>query len=652
MPNILDGKSIVFQDKDTAIEHLMSQNLNDIDGRRTVARYWKDGEGSEIASVESILHRTNGVANIEIKDGEGGGDGECKLKAWTNSAQQHQDPEGENWRYEPFANKYGIYHSVSNLNDGNGTTEGTVLSKNGDTNVYTATYDDGSPMGDRYIYGGGALVVRYKNRDPELSGGEMQEGYFILDPHKHDIMVNSALKFSGMANHYLGKRLVIKQPVKYRAVRGTKYYFQGRGIAFELPRIPVGVTHRFHFEGSERLKLYGGSLTSALRRTRRSSTYSAWQRGDVEITWDGNEQTLTITNNSQYSTSKFSITMENDSRYWKKHFVVEITNPMQGQNEDNEDIFYYFHMDSPEGIHETTSPGFLIENGIIKCYKKSSLKRLLETTILENWDVRHSRISHSFKHIKDGSVFYYSKYNAYIGTSPVFVKESRMFFDAITKFVPGDYQSPYHNNRKTILRPDEGILQFVSPVTKRRQWERTQTPTEQGGDPYICNIFGTYCGVTDNNYSRLAFEIRKEVSTDRVTIRRIGFTYRGTDGNIHQATQWIGESLPAEASSFIRYAPAPTDMSPYEASVRVQFISVRVNVDTEKYMMSGAARTRCTSRTRWHDLIVRHQNPWQYGGEPFWDQRSRFKSRRFHRCRYIEKFKGVPSEFPELFYIR
>jgi hypothetical protein len=309
-------------------------------------------------------------------------------------------------------------------------------------------------------------------------------------------------------------------------------------------------------------------------------------------------------------------------------------------------------MDSPEGIHETTSPGFLVENGIIKCYKKSSLKRLLETTIFENWNVRHSRISHSFKHIKDGSVFYYSKYNAYIGTSPVFVKESRMFFDAITKFVPGDGQSPYHDNRKTILRPDEGILQFVSPVIKRRQWNRGQSPTEQGGDPYICNIFGTYCGVTDNNYSRLAFEIRKEVSTDRVIIRRIGFTYRGTDGNIHQATQWIGEPLPAEASSFIRYVPAPTDMSPYEASVRVQFISVRVNVDTEKYMMSGAALTRCTSRTRWHDLIVRHQNPWQYGGAPYWDQRSRFKSRRFHRCRYIEKFKGVPSEFPELFYIR
>jgi hypothetical protein len=151
----------------------------------------------------------------------------------------------------------------------------------------------------------------------------------------------------------------------------------------------------------------------------------------------------------------------------------------------------------------------------------------------------------------------------------------------------------------------------------------------------------------------LAFKIRKGVSTDRIRIKGFGFTYRGVDGNIHERSiRWQGDTLPAEASSFIKYVGIPDDMSTYEASVRIKYISVHVNVDTEKYMMGGYAATKCTSRTRWHDLIVRHQNPWLYGSAPYWDQRSRFKSRRFHRCRYIEKFKGVPSEFPELFYIR
>lgn len=64
-------QSLIFNSKEEASEYLKKLRSGH-DGKHMIARYWTSGEGSDIASVEGILHFTNGVRNVEIKDGEGG----------------------------------------------------------------------------------------------------------------------------------------------------------------------------------------------------------------------------------------------------------------------------------------------------------------------------------------------------------------------------------------------------------------------------------------------------------------------------------------------------------------------------------------------------------------------------------------------------
>jgi len=66
--------SLIFNSKDDAKQYLLNQTEGP-DGKHMIARYWKGGEGSDIASVEGILHRTNGVVNVEVKDGESSSSG-------------------------------------------------------------------------------------------------------------------------------------------------------------------------------------------------------------------------------------------------------------------------------------------------------------------------------------------------------------------------------------------------------------------------------------------------------------------------------------------------------------------------------------------------------------------------------------------------
>ena len=61
-------QSLIFNSKEEASTYLKNINKGH-DGKHMIARYWTSGEGSDIASVEGILHRTNGVRNVEIKDG-------------------------------------------------------------------------------------------------------------------------------------------------------------------------------------------------------------------------------------------------------------------------------------------------------------------------------------------------------------------------------------------------------------------------------------------------------------------------------------------------------------------------------------------------------------------------------------------------------
>ena len=62
------GESLIYANKVEAIESLYSVNLsNCFDGQEIIARYYKEGE---IASVIGLVHKTNGVENIEIKGGE------------------------------------------------------------------------------------------------------------------------------------------------------------------------------------------------------------------------------------------------------------------------------------------------------------------------------------------------------------------------------------------------------------------------------------------------------------------------------------------------------------------------------------------------------------------------------------------------------
>lgn len=711
----------ILESREEAVEALLNYCGDEtMDGMPLLARYWADTGHTEIKHVRGYIHYLHdgdeqGISIDDICDvtyddlidvlesamtytdeALSAQTEDCRLKAWTDATNDPEfaDPTGNDWLFEPFATKSGVYNAVNILNGEVPTGTTPVMDINGDANIYVASYDrEGNPFGSR-VNTDGVLVVRYRNEDPVQSGGTAIEKYFIIDPHKHDSQIKGLKK----SLKRIGNKVVIKQAIKLRSQDGMLYYFQGRGIPFQMPIILPGDTVRIHFPYWLCPYPEANDMQIAFKRARTAwtndpdiSVYDLYNSGDLVCTWTsaqtpGDDAILAITNNSQFTTPRFSITMTIDpsshapigiSEDNIKYILIKVGAIAalngQGSSQFQQDFYYnmlfepssgsddegYENMNKPITV-DTTSPGFRVENGIIKCYRASDFKKFLNKRVDifkdEHYDTGNTFVE-NIKYVKDGTVFHYSERNMNLGTSPVFVRQTREFFSLLTEVRYDTQGEP----KGMFLRRKDGILEFVSPILKRRRWRYHQRP--ETGQPFICYVQANYNGLympeTFDNY--LSFDIVKGVSDENFQVTKIGLSFRGADGEMHDIDVKFSPNglipgnngtLPASGGTTTVIFNASDELNSfvntpyYGGSFQVRYVSVRVNTDNERYMVAGDAGARTyLSRTRWKPVN-------KFEGHGTWTLHHKFEYSKFHRCRFIEKFKGVPSEFPELFYSR
>ena len=497
------------------------------------------------------------------------------------------------------------------------------------------------------------------------------------------------------------KGVVIKQKVKLKA-RKTNYFFQ-HYVIFQMPALLPGASAKVYFP-KELIPFNGDENFNSVNTRWRTigtngymeSEYSnsvknIHERGEYVTTWHAYDESdpdsypyVELSNNTDEVIPKVGLALiANNGGPCVIHVGEQLNEETSvGPGEVGE--FYYTGVTViTDGVYnltsETTSPGFRVENGKIKCYRASDFRGLIKKTIYQYYSTHSSNhFTNNLKYIKDGMVFYYNKRNMNNGMSPVLVRNTRDLIDFMVCTTYSDMASVQDG----FLRPADGTLEFVSPVLKRRLWHHKQSPMddeEQYATPYICNISCDYLGFSesDDYYQKyLVFRVSKTESDSPVTIKSVTVTLRDNNGierqttvpiygnadvPEHESEPWnVKYTLPAEGGSKDFYVHLNNDSwwwGPYvydnfDGDIKINRVAVEVEYEKERYMMGGLARgIRVETRTRWHDMRNYGKHRWSDEHKTRYF-RSRFLGHKLHRCRFVQKFKGVPSEFPELFYIR
>ena len=142
--------SAIYNTRELAINHLRAKEENNYDGERVIARYWTNGENSEIASVEGIWHKVEGVNNLEIKDGSAAIINDLETRIAELEARIENCCGDESANYLMFTNigNTGTYVNISIENNG-GNAPIIYYSKGGSDFVqwdYTTLQVDDEPI--------------------------------------------------------------------------------------------------------------------------------------------------------------------------------------------------------------------------------------------------------------------------------------------------------------------------------------------------------------------------------------------------------------------------------------------------------------------------------------------------------------------------
>jgi hypothetical protein len=157
---------------------------------------------------------------------------------------------------------------------------------------------------------------------------------------------------------------------------------------------------------------------------------------------------------------------------------------------------------------ETTSPGFRIENGKIKCYRGSNLKEALDMYMYGTW-----------KYIKNGSSFYYNDRNVYnCGVGP-------------------QRQTNHHNGLNSLFLgantfEKSGRMEYKVEFLSHMQRGYSMNKSDWQKQDHICTFGVSYLGF-DSDTNLPVFSITKTESDTDIYIGRIGVAFVGVDGNMH-----------------------------------------------------------------------------------------------------------------------
>ena len=621
---------------------------------------------------------------------------------------------------------------------------------------------DGMPLLARYWADSGQTEIKHIRGYIHNIDGHMGISVDdIVDVDEIYDYIDSAMTSNSNSddeNYVIKKRFPIFFKPKYN------YYYQGTGIQFQLPSLRPGMYAQVVFP--EYLKPYAGDVVKALKSTKRAWVKSrgwinvtAWQmltgeaRGGTkgEYTGDGwlkvgfvecdgynllnivyekhsEEQgflpSMTITM-SRYDDGKHNMLVTNDvgstigidSRkiaYTEEQFLdLDTVMDTEGRA---------YNMSYPEGTSitvvdyrdkfnivgssptkKTTSPGFLIEKGIIKCYRESSFADALKKYAVFSPERRtgtggywgkiwsspiyyeallHGQIEHKldedlyFRHYieelpktKNGIVLYYNPRNAYCGgVSPdVVVAHNYLLNHICSDKAPRNLCE--YSTRGFRMRKHEGRIEYKAPVKRGR----VHFVGSDGTNSKYCLFYVQYEGIDNGTY---AFNVKKNGEhTTEITIDRIYVNFVGEDGNWHVGyfnMNYNGdnvfkndtdheERIVHSRAFFVKdevnncfnldnTLPSQFFGTSSFKVLRVVF-DFEITKETSKIIFFNTYR-HSSERKSYSKWKILNRVNYVKDGSKTHRLPSSFNKNKFNVCRYYKKFKGVLSEFPETFYTR
>ena len=625
--------------------------------------------------------------------------------------------------------------------------EGERMEKHGDPMVYvTPVHDDrlryGNTWYGRHTWPWGPSEARpdydmltvFSSHIDENTGDEVVTKT-ILDAKKYERLIHQGIYLAGRAQSK-NDNYVIKKPVPVFSKPYYAYFFEGRGISIEIPPITPN--------GSVTIKLprafypydydYAG-FEGMLERTRRGSgLIGMLHDNQLGVTFNvgQEENTLMIINQSMGRTFWASITLEcrvnidepgndnnrrkgvavfpcgypdyalisdgafTDEGHVKKCYSREELSADTYEIDDQEYPLLNRFIDFTKRLYvkdysmhtfDTTSPGFRVENGKIRCYRRTDLKKELPQFWGDSYDDTWSTAPRRQpRYVKDGTVFYFNHEHGFNnGIKPKIITFQS---DVLKAYIGGLEIDPLSELGRARFWKNEGRFEYLGRVRRGRN---NRFGGHGSNEPGACYFYARYVGVESNGLDYV-FNFEKTESNGSVYIEKVGVEFVGTDGLVHRGYfQSLHDGTPGTAYSFPpeagEYTAATRNFFVFDESsknychyigynsffgfsgnMRVIYVKFAYNSDDEKAMkfvsldygqdslndtastisevVSIGRSSTSYGRTRWQLIAF----PRDTSGR---NRLSRnFRRSYFNRCRFFRKYKGVISEFPEYFYTR
>ena len=685
------GESLIYGNKVEAIESLYSVNLsNCFDGQEIIARYDK---GGVIASVIGLVHKTNGIENIEIKGDESENTGSAGKKFVIKKAVPVFQAHYLNYFFQGNSAKHQVpklrdgdvlqmvfpphfrasncdmdeFNSIDNMHDVRnfimqacrikiyGSENGEML-----TNLLWALVAGYVEIYCKYIEGE-AFIVTIINRFSEV--GDPESGVYGC--------AHNGTTFESTDNLSYEERRGTILPNFSITMRDT--YCPLNGIMVEA--MEDGCYLRVF--DKDLIESYGGTVDPAYEQNPRYYRTLAKNGvfGNYVLVIDDRE-----------------VRKIRDDAYWN---YEQENNPIKVVQLDLRERHYHHFNDN--GITtETTSPGFRIENNKIKCYKASSLRKVIENVdedfhggelwypFRDPYDFyEHSgRVDASFVrkhilHVKDGTVFYYHPRGIHNGMAPNVVTGTHVLLSTL-------FGSRHSYGSKTKMYKEEGRAEYLG-----KSWigNTNKENTDEGEN--VSSVRAEYIGI-DANTNMWCFRVNKSETTWGFKITKIGVKLIGTDGFWKEGYMTVKMVDDVEtnvlASGGGRYnvccdalylkdigevinCDAPGS-SEYTASIKVTYATFDFIREHQSYWWETRMPTKPIrfssrgnqpgrhARAKWKILnrrktrVVTKSIDDTHVRERRFFLPSGFIKSYFNTCRYYKKFKGVKSELPEFFYTR
>ena len=693
----------VLDSREEAVEALLNYS-GDItkDGMPLLARYWSDETHTEIKHLRGYIHNVNGKVGISIDDEGGEGDEKCKVTYWDTKYMHDEEipvTEAFDTRNGAYESAYIELHgSDDDYLDGK---HGTGMIRQDKPLIYiTAVKDerrrgrDGDELAGAEWYG--SLISHDKaksttpyysvltifntysrERKPDGPGDTTRSDPFykgvVLDPRKYEKKIHKALYFA-RDTRMKQCNYVIKKAVPLYPNPAHKYYFQGNVIKFMIPIICFGCKATLKFPKNMR-----GYTTSfdALRRhwfysgNIQYNYYDLVMSGDVVFTWnydDDKYNILTIQNNSDMVLPLATLLVEctdypcnivlspkTDSReaFQAKDNNGSYYNCYLGGGEDDYEYDYSAKYNVYQSLNlttETTSPGFRIEGGKVKCYKSSDFSSKLKEMSVQP------------KYVKDGTSLYYNIRNiTNCGIGSRTVSRQRDFVNGL---ICGS------NDYGSYLFKDKGRIEYLGTVRRRyipKYWVEGQF---KAYDTICVFTSVAYAGPVRQENGKYLFKVKKTKSYSEVYMPYIGVSFIGTDGDVKEGRftsvtcQETGEhfvgseegiynleldgfEMKMKNGKTVSYVGYGNLDSSFDGSMKVIYIKFNGSEHEKplRYIVTtdiDMDRSYTWSKTKWKVANVHLKS------YPCRD----FTKNLFNKCRYFKKYKGVISEFPETFYTR